>query len=248
MRDRLQARNRHVGNNRARRPRRGDGGRRGLCRGCGRSRGFRNLGRFDARRGRRLSDRSLRHTRGRAGRHGAQTWDGRFLDGRRGGRCSFWSGGFTCRRRRRLGGGGGRSSLGCGRGFEDATNQIRDVLGNDTELILGFENAAKALVEERDQLFGCEPHLFGELKNAYFTTGRCCCHVSPRGPHTRGTTALSHQEEGSAGFAGRASCAPNLQPHRAAIRDHCLDHSLRFSASIELLIKPYSAAADARPG
>lgn len=57
-----------------------------------------------------------------------------------------------------------------GRGLEKhAAHQVGDVIGNDAELILRFENAAQTLVEEGDKLFRREPYLFCKFKNPNFS-------------------------------------------------------------------------------
>lgn len=190
MRNGLKARNRHV--------RRGRTWRAGLGR-CGRAR--LSLFRHDRdSRGLvlricdRLCRRRFRHARRRARGYWTQARDRGNFDW---GGGSGGNGGLRCGARGRgllLGWCSRGSSLRRRGRLEHAPYEVSDVFRNDAELILGFENAAQTLVKERDQLFRCEPYLFGELENAYLTTSRCCCHVSPRGPHTRGTTALSHQE------------------------------------------------------
>jgi hypothetical protein len=43
------------------------------------------------------------------------------------------------------------------------------VIGNDAELVFRFENTAQALVEERNQLFRGETHLFRKFKYPNFS-------------------------------------------------------------------------------
>lgn len=82
-------------------------------------------------------------------------------------------------RRCRCSRGGG---LGRGRGFgfcgflrrrlrleQHAAHEVRDVVGNDAELIFRFENAAQTLVEEGDQLLRSEPNLFCKFKYPNFS-------------------------------------------------------------------------------
>lgn len=148
-------------------------GRFGRRMGCGSVIGRRRLfgdgrlrrGRRSRRSGTLRGGRDRLERRDRFGRSGC---GGRFFGGRR----------LSANRRLRLFGGRGRSRGGfcCGlrsgggsRLQQNAADEIRNVFRNDAELILRLENAAKAFVKERDELFGRKPNLFRKFKNPNFS-------------------------------------------------------------------------------
>ncbi len=134
------------------------------------------------------------------------------------------------------------------------------VIRDDAQLIFRFEDVAKPLVEERDQLFGREPDFFGELENTNLTGTRS--HSFPEvQAHVESPTQIErHFASLRRPRAPRALSlreAPNrlgrLVPLRrqvAALLESIvvIEHRSSHLVLHELLIKPYSAAADASPG
>ena len=122
-------------------------------------------------------------------------------------------------------------------GFEQhAADQIRDLVGDDAELVFGLEYPAQSLVEERRQFLRGEPDLFGELENPYFSgqvssraRGTRVPSVGVRGAPTDGSAPLSNQRSALIGGYGRHKISSNYLCH-------------------EFSIKAYSTAAAPRPG
>jgi len=52
---------------------------------------------------------------------------------------------------------------------QDAANDVGDLIGNDAQLVLRFEETTQTVVKERYQFFGGETELFCELEDPDFS-------------------------------------------------------------------------------
>ncbi len=117
---------------------------------------------------------------------------------------------------------GWRPALAGSAGFaQDAADEIGDLIRDDAELILRFENAAEPVVEERDQLFRRQAELFSKLENPCFCRSQVSSQRAVRAASstvTRAITALKCAEPQPDGSASSSKVGPHVREHGRRFR------------------------------
>ena len=161
------------------------------------------------------------------GSAGASGGFGGLLGGGRGGRGGGWSGGSRCNRRLRR---GFRCRLGRGGGLcEDAPDEIGDLIRDDAQLVLRFENAAETVVEERDQLFRGQADFFSKFENACFCRSQVSSQRAVRAASSISLGGRSHVSRASARSPNLTALAPLVHQRSALMLESTVvvfDHRL----------------------